>query len=92
MGAWFESKSFKNQTWKELKIAYFFFVEQQAWERGHGGYTGSFAEKPELYEIKGEWDADNAYEHCIKNNNKWGPAYAYHLADGTWWIGGWCSS
>lgn len=64
---------------------------QALWENGHGGYTGSLAEKGNIEVIPGEWDADAAEDHCDEHNGKWDPAYAYRLKNGNWYIGGWCS-
>lgn len=92
MGGAYNEHIFEKQTWQELKIAYSAFVDHVAWMEGHGGYTGSFAEKGEVIKIDGEWDKDDAYNHCVDYNDKWGPSYAYLLLDGRWYVGGWCSS
>jgi hypothetical protein len=67
-------------------------VEDARYMHGHGGYTGTLAEKWEVVIIPGTWDEEGASEHCVENNDKWGPAFAYNLGDGRWYIGGWCSS
>lgn len=78
---------------QELNDLFRAIVDQAAWDHGHGGYTGTFAEKHELLIQRGDdWTLETAREHCSEHNDKWGPAFAYHLADGRWYIGGWCSS
>ena len=81
-----------------LKKKYAEFVDQEAWEHGHGGYSGTFAEKPEVKvehpPVPGGpyWDEEQALDHAMEHNDKWGPAFAYRIADTTWLIAGWCSS
>ena len=70
---------------------------QDAYDYGHAGYTGSFAEKDDLEIVpppKGRktWTEDAARKHCTDTNDKWGPAQAYELKGGRWFIGGRCSS
>ena len=79
----------------ELYDRYAAIVRQAQYEHGHAGYSGTFAEKPELEIQDGAPDFGNrkaAEEHCCENNDKWGPSFAYYLGAGSWYIGGWCSS
>ena len=76
----------------ELTKKYRELVRQREWSHGHNGYSGTFAEKPVLKIIDGLWDEGEAYLDCSINNDKWGPAFAYQLKNGTWYIGGVCSS
>ena len=71
-------------------------VEDCLYTYGHGGYTGTFAEKDSVQVIaplngSPEWTQERARLHCQDNNDKWGPAYAYWLGGDRWYIGGWCS-
>ena len=67
-------------------------VEGAKFDHGHSGYSGTFAEKLDLEIIDGVWEEAQAEDDCTKRNDKWGPAWAYKLHDGRWYIGGWCSS
>ena len=75
-----------------LQAKYRAIVEQCQWESGHGGYSGTFAEKPELRIMRGTWTREDARDHCQNENDKWGASFAYQLDTGGWYIGGWCSS
>jgi hypothetical protein len=56
---------------------------QAAWEHGHGGYSGTIAEKPSVELRKKEpmlmGDAEVFAEEDIENNDKWGSAFAIPL-------------
>jgi hypothetical protein len=100
MGACFEEKMFPDMKFVDLVQEFERFVERTAWMEGHGGYTGSFAEKDSIAEVREDrngnrktvWDKDEAREHCIDYADKWGDALAYRLTDGNWYVGAWCSS
>ena len=93
MGGIYESFT-KDKDVSEGDLAEGFYRYQQSlrWEYGHGGYTGTMAEKTGLEFISGTWTQEEAREHCIENNEKWGRASVYRLDDGRWYVGGWCSS
>ena len=76
----------------ELQAKYRDIVAHCQWESGHGGYSGTFAEKPELRIMPGTWGLEDARRNCQDENDKWGPSFAYQLDIGGWYIGGWCSS
>ena len=81
----------------DLKKKYAELVDLEAWEHGHGGYSGTFAEKPQVKVMLPPapgpyWDEEAARGHALEHNEKWGPAFAYRIADATWLIAGWCSS
>jgi hypothetical protein len=92
MGAYYQSATINAKDEKELKEKYRDLVEQCRWESGHGGYSGTFAEKWDLRIIRGAFGREEAEGHCEDKNDKWGPSYAYDLGDGLWYVGGWCSS
>ena len=84
-----------------LKRVFAEVIEEEVYLFGHGGYTGTFAEKdPEDIEIvteldgepKDAWTESEAREHAMNNADKGGPALAYPLDTGDWFIGAWCSS
>jgi len=82
-------------TLKELKEEYARIVADHLYMDGHGGYSGTFAEKPQLTIISqeaGEFGREDARDHCVQNNDKWGPSFAYRISPTEWYIGGWCSS
>jgi|PlaIllAssembly_1097288.scaffolds.fasta_scaffold00012_23 hypothetical protein len=69
--------------------------EQAAYEHGHGGYSGTFAEKlghgvvfrPGLYPTR-----ENARHLLQRDASKWGAALAVRVRGyGGWMVGGWCS-
>jgi hypothetical protein len=92
MGGCFQDKKLPKMSEKALVTAYSDLVAKEAWDSGHGGYTGTFAEKHELKVIPGSWEVDEARQDAGDNNDKWGPAFAYRLKTGEWYIAGWCSS
>ena len=63
-------------------------VSSAAYEYGHGGYTGSIAEKHSFVLIGTEPDAASAYKKArllldsddARINDKWGPAGAIRIA------------
>lgn len=76
-------------------------VDRAKHMNGHGGYTGTIAEKPSYTEIPASevGDAD-PYEYarelidaCDERvDGKWGPAGAIQTADDEWLFFGWASS
>jgi len=79
-------------TERELRQKYNELVECHLYMYGHSGYSGSFAEKPELKIIPGAFIQETASVECQDTNDKWGPSFAYNIGDGKYYIGGWCSS
>jgi hypothetical protein len=57
----------------------------------YDGYSGTLYEKQGLIVHKTPCDLLDAQE-LLMQNDKWDPAEAYRLNDGSWLIGGWCSS
>lgn len=92
MGGYFQEEIVEAKDSNELAKIFDKMVMDAAWDHGHMGYTGSFAEKRDIEVIDGVWTEEDAYEHALNNNDKWGPAFAYKLDDGKWYIAGWCSS
>jgi hypothetical protein len=93
MGAEFDSAVIRAADVKELKRKYAFIQQQRAWEFGHGGYSGTFAEAMSgLIIQRGTWTLEEADKHCSDNHPKWEAAWAYHLDNGRWFVGAWCSS
>lgn len=85
---------------KTVHDAFVNAVEQAAYWNGHGGYTGTIAEKDSWIEFPGVFTYDEAEELAAKLiedddpriSDKWGPAGALQLTDGAWWFFGWASS
>ena len=83
---------------QEVKHAFKEIQKKRAWEHGHNGYTGTFAEADgiEFPKRKVFKDEDAAEEWLTEHADKWGPALAvkYTNSDGQikWYIGAWCSS
>jgi hypothetical protein len=72
--------------------------DEAAWEHGHGGYTGTLAEKHEFVEIpvpEGENASTFANrlmdEDDERISNKWGPAGCVKTGDDTYLFFGWAS-
>ena len=62
-------------------------VSEARHEHGHGGYTGTVAEKPGFYMVRQQED-ETPYaciERLIDDNDKWGPAACLHI-DGTLYL------
>ena len=74
-------------------------VDQARYEYGHGGYTGTIAEKDSFTMIplpEGMGAVEYA-DHLIDNgdariDDKWGPAGCIKVADGDFLFFGWASS
>lgn len=76
-------------------------VEQAQYEHGHGGYTGTIAEKDSFEFIPGEFETDDHAESYARQlirdgdrrvDDKWGPAGALKLpGEGRWLFFGWAS-
>lgn len=92
MGAEYQGGIVEAGSEEALHIKYRDIVSHCRHMDGHGGYTGTFAEKDGLEVIPGTHTREGAREHCSEENPKWGPSYAYDLGDNKWYIGGWCSS
>ena len=92
---------------KTVKEAFSNAVEEARYDHGHGGYTGTIAEKSSYVEIqipidfqKDEPNRERAIsyaDHLINNDDpriddKWGPAGAIKLNENSWIFVGWASS
>ncbi|MFK0142472.1 hypothetical protein [Streptomyces murinus] len=75
--------------------------DEAAWEHGHGGYTGTIAEKDEFVMVADSPMSPAAAEkyavHLLNTNDerirdKRGPAGAIPVDDGTWLFVGYASS
>ena len=92
MGAEYCTKILDKMTKDEVKDEFYRIQEQCRYMDGHGGYSGTFAEKHGVRFEYGVFTYDKADAHCLDHNDKWEAAGAYKLDDGRWFIGGWCSS
>jgi predicted small metal-binding protein len=84
---------------KTAREAFADAVEHARYEHGHGGYTGTIAEKNQFIElavprgqdgfvfVQGLMDDDDP-----RINDKWGPAGCVALGDGKYLFFGWASS
>lgn len=83
---------------KEIGDAATAAFEEVAYMQGHGGYTGTLAEKIGVSvaihrgnSCDGEEEArtfvQDTLDHC-----KWGPADVVAIKGVGWFVGGWCSS
>jgi hypothetical protein len=84
-----------------VREAYDEAVRQAQYDYGHSGYTGTIAECDGYVVIDsaGPMDLDQASafgrklidEDDRRISDKWGPAGAIALADGSWYFFGWAS-
>ena len=72
------------------------YIDECAWECGHGGYTGTMAEATGVTMTTHNFtDLDEACEWLMDNAEKWGPALGVTVTlDGEkkYLFGAWCSS
>lgn len=73
------------QRGSDLKEAFSKAHDAAAWEHGHGGYSGSLAEKPgavlrsnSVYTLA---EAQEFAQRDYRDNDKWGDAYAVRVSD-----------
>lgn len=71
-------------------------VENEAYLYGHGGYSGTFAEKHQIKIVQpppGQqfWNRDDADEYASEEAEKWGPALGFWLDENTLFVGAWAS-
>ncbi len=78
----------------DLKEAHRKIHEECLYAYGHSGYSGTFAEKPELVILPAVYKTDGEARELCLTNDKWGPAWAVRVEkpEPHWYIGGWCSS
>jgi hypothetical protein len=84
---------------EDAKTAFNRAVENAAYEYGHGGYTGTIAEKDSFIEIELPKGLDPVAEadRLIDEDDervadKWGPAGCFSLGDSRYLFFGWASS
>lgn len=84
---------------KTPKDAFIDAVEEAAWENGHGGYTGTIAEKDSFTIIPLPADKNAAdYAHELiraddpRISDKWGPAGCIQTGPEEFLFFGWASS
>ena len=98
MGAYSFSCTGSGQT---AKAAFDSACQDARYNYGHGGYTGTIAEKdsfvmikvPENFTGSEEDYADHLISECDPRiDDKWGPAGCIDLGNGKWLFFGWASS
>lgn len=74
-------------------------VHKAQWAHGHGGYSGTIAEKGEHVMIPlpegkdaGSYAQELLDEGDVRIDDKWGPAGCIDLGDGEYLFFGWASS
>ena len=98
MSGYFDYQEYEDDTRDRLREWFFEDMEAAAYASGHGGYTGTIAEKrfyPLEFHDRLFPSREEAEEYLLKKNDKWGPAFAVSFLEGgkkRWMIGGWCSS
>jgi hypothetical protein len=97
MGASFQATQHDACDKATLRAQWKAVVKQCEYDYGHAGYSGTFAEKPDIDISNSTFDNDHdASEHVMEVNDKWGPVDAVKVKDKSeagwhWYIGGWCS-
>ena len=82
----------KPRPFSDVKTKFDGVMESAAYDYGHAGYTGSWAECDGIVMKGGSFgSADSADEWLQEKAEKWGPALAVRIPQG-WAIGAWCSS
>lgn len=79
--------------------AFQFITEQARWEHGHGGYTGTIAEKHgfRMVAVPAGREPMEFAQDCLQSSDgfwddKWGDAGCVDLKDGRFAFFGWASS
>ena len=96
MGAEYNETILDARTPEDARSEFAAVIEGAAWENGHGGYTGTFAECPGLTITKQVFDAKDAGTAWLEQNaQKWEDALAVkiRLPGQNWYylVGAWCS-
>lgn len=92
MGCIFNFQRLTAKTEREARLEAEQTIQRAAWEHGHGGYTGSFAEAHGIdVDAHTPADAAAAEEWLDENAEKWGPAVLVRDAAGVWYMGANCS-
>jgi len=94
MGCEFNFCKLKAKTVEEAKREVNAIIEQAAYDHGHSGYTGSFAEATGVVYDNSvvHDDPEDAEEYLVDFADKWGPAIIVKVADGAFYVGANCSS
>jgi hypothetical protein len=95
MGASFASEIVKAKDKQELRTKFRELCDDARYMHGHGGYTGTFAEKDGISILSppsGQefWTTDQLDETDTADD-KWGPVAAGLIAEGTYYLCGYCS-
>lgn len=84
---------------KNAKDAFNKAVEAAQYDHGHGGYSGTIAEKDDFIMITlPEGVNPSAYAYALideedsRIDDKWGPAGCFDLGNGEYFFFGWASS
>lgn len=93
MGAIFNFQRLKSKTSPDALREANDVIAAAAYEHGHGGYTGSFAEArgAEIASFTPD-GAAQAEEWLDENAEKWGSALLVQDKAGVWYMGALCSS
>ena len=99
MGADYDSRRIKDKEHKMTECAIHTLIvetcEESAYQNGHGGYSGTFAEKDgnDVDFLQKEFDSvEEADTHIDETADKWGSVMVAKVKDYGWVIGAVCSS
>lgn len=93
MGASFVYETYQKQTIDELRKQFSNDVEDDLHMNGHS-YSGGIGMLGGIGQIVGKLfnTEDEATNYMADFHQKWDAAMAVQLTDGSWVVGGWCSS
>ena len=92
---------FTRASGEDVESAFRSAVEEARYHHGHGGYTGTIAEKNSFIRIPddevGDCEPREYANHLINNqdsriDSKWGPAGCIHVEDDVYLFFGWASA
>ena len=96
MGAEFDSCEITAKTDTEAQKEFAKEIAQAAYDYGHAGYTGTFAEKTEVDILpppngRKYWTKEELESHAGEIS-KWDNAIGGKINENTYFIAGWCSA
>ena len=66
--------------------------EDAFFEYGHGGYTGTIAEKSGFKELKFSGNLNEFIDETIGDNDKWDDAFCVEVGEDEYYFYGWAST
>jgi hypothetical protein len=103
MGGEYYSRTVQAKTDEEAVAAFENIRESCLYESGHGGYTGTFAEKEEIKILppppcrrtpaqEREFWTREELDEFAQEQDKWGDAFGGKINETEYYLCGWCSA